>query len=291
MFYLVRLNDQSMSSVLIADSGSTKTQWCLLTGNKKKMISTQGISPYFLNDESLGKILREELLEKVGSEIPDAIHYYGTGCGNPANVALIKKGLKSIFPKAAVSVDHDLTAAARSLCGDKPGVICILGTGCNTGFYNGKKITKNSPGLGYILGDEGSGSYLGRKVLQHYLYNTFDDELTEKFRAQYHSERSEILDNVYKEPLPNRYLAGFVSFLGENRGHFMIENILEDSLNDFFFTHLYKFRESWTAPIHFTGGVAFQFRDVLTQMCADYELQIGKIQKDPMPGLIKYYSK
>lgn len=278
-----------MSSVLIADSGSTKTSWCLVSGGKKKMISTQGISPYFLNDESLEKILRGELFPKLGTTLPTDIYYYGTGCSNPANVALLKKGLKKVFPKASVDVKHDLLGAAKALCGDQKGIVCILGTGANSGYYNGKKIVKNSPGLGYILGDEGSGAYLGKKVLQHYLYNTFDGELLEKFSAKYTADRSDILDNIYKKPLANRYLAGYVAFLSENRGHFMIENIIEDSLNEFFFTHLYKYRESWTMPINFTGGIAWVFRDVLAQICGDYELQLGKVLKDPMSGLISYH--
>lgn len=278
-----------MSVVLIADSGSTKTHWCLLSGNKKKSVTTQGISPYFLNDESLGKILRGELAAKLGDVLPAEIFYYGTGCSNPANISLVKKGLKKIYPAAKISVEHDLAGAAKALCGDKKGVVCILGTGSNSGYYNGRKIVKNSPGLGFILGDEGSGAYLGRKVLQYYLYKTFDAELEEKFIEKYSGNPSEILDNVYKKPLPNRYLSGFAAFLTENRGHYMVENIIEDSFNDFFFTHLYKFRESWTMPVNFTGSIAYGFRDVLAQMCLDYELQLGTVLKEPMTGLIRYH--
>ena len=277
-----------MPSVLIADSGSTKTQWCLVSSNKKKMLGTQGISPYFLDAQSLDAILRKELLPKM-AEVPDEIYYYGTGCSNPANISLIKKGLKKVFPGARVSVDHDLAAAAKSLCGHEKGIACILGTGSNSCYYNGKKVVKNSPGLGFILGDEGGGAYLGRKVLQHYLYSTFEPDLMEKFRQKYFQTPDEILNSVYREPLPNRYLSGFTSFLAENRGNFMIENIIEDSLNDFFFTHLYKYRESWTLPIHFTGSVAYGFRDVLVQMCNDYELTLGKVTKDPMAGLVKFH--
>ena len=279
-----------MSSVLIADSGSTKTQWCLLQDGKKKMISTQGISPYFLNDDSLGIILREELAPKIANMPVDDIFYYGTGCSNPDNISLIKRGLKKIFPSAKIKVQHDLMGAARALCGDKKGIACILGTGSNSCFYNGKRIVKNSPGLGFILGDEGSGSHLGKKVVQYYLYNTFDAELMEKFQSKYSADASEILDNVYKRPLPNRYLAEFVSFLTENRGHYMVENIIEDSLNDFFFNHIYKYRESWSLPINFAGSVAFGFKDVLAQMCSDFELTLGTVIKDPMEGLIKYHS-
>ena len=278
-----------MRSILIADSGSTKTQWCLLSGDKKKMISTQGISPYFLKEDSLGKILSDELLPKTGKTEIEEIYYYGTGCSNPGNIALVKRGLKKIYKTATVHVNHDLLGAAKALCGNEKGIACILGTGSNSCFYNGKKVVKNSPGLGFILGDEGSGTYLGKKVLQYYLYNTFDAELMDKFKMKYPETTSEILDRVYKSDLPNRYLAGFVPFLIENRGHFMIENILEDSINDFFFNHIYKYRESWSLPINFVGSVAFGFKDVLAEMCREYELKLGIVLKSPMDGLIKYH--
>ena len=278
-----------MRSILIADSGSTKTQWCLLSGDKKKMISTQGISPYFLKEDSLGKILSDELLPKTGKTEIEEIYYYGTGCSNPGNIALVKRGLKKIYKTATVHLNHDLLGAAKALCGNEKGIACILGTGSNSCFYNGKKVVKNSPGLGFILGDEGSGTYLGKKVLQYYLYNTFDAELMDKFKMKYPETTSEILDRVYKSDLPNRYLAGFVPFLIENRGHFMIENILEDSINDFFFNHIYKYRESWSLPINFVGSVAFGFKDVLAEMCREYELKLGIVLKSPMDGLIKYH--
>ncbi len=278
-----------MPNILIADSGSTKTQWCLLAGDKKKMISTQGISPYFLNDESLGKILSEELLPKTENIHIDEIYYYGTGCSNPENVSLIKRGLKKIFKMSSIKVEHDLLGAAKALCGNGKGIACILGTGSNSCYFNGKKIVKNSPGLGFILGDEGSGTHLGKKVLQYYLYNTFDAELMDKFKEKYPQTASQILDSVYKTALPNRYLAGFVAFLIENRGHFMIENIIEDSINDFFFNHIYKYRESWSLPINFVGSVAYGFKDVLADMCREYELKLGNVFKSPMEGLIKYH--
>ena len=179
--------------------------------------------------------------------------------------------------------------ASKALCGDKKGVACILGTGSNSCYFNGKKIINNSPGLGFILGDEGSGAYMGKKVVQYFLYNTFDPDLMDRFMAKYNTDSATILDAVYRQPLPNRYLASFVSFLIENRGHFMIENIIEDSFNDFFFTHICKYKESWTLPIHFTGSVAFGFKDVLKQMCQSYELELGNVLKQPMDGLIKYH--
>lgn len=280
-----------MDPILIADSGSTKAQWCLLNGNKKKIIFTVGMSPYFINGEQIIKILNEEVWPEIKNTPPVKIFFYGTGCSNPGNVRIIKNCLKIVFPDAGISVNHDLMAAATALCGNEKGISCILGTGSNSCYYNGKKILKNSPGLGYVLGDEGSGAYLGKKVVQYFLYNTFDEDLMERFNKKYNTTAPEILDAVYKKPLPNRYLAGFALFLAENRGHYMVENIIEDGFNDFFFNHIYKYRESWTVPIHFVGSIAYGFKDVLKEMCQSYELKLGKVLKNPMEGLIKYHTQ
>ncbi|MFT3912473.1 MAG: N-acetylglucosamine kinase [Ferruginibacter sp.] len=278
-----------MAVKLIADSGSTKTEWCLIDGKKKIAIDTQGLSPYFLSQTQIKEILEKELLPKLKKQSPAEVFFYGTGCSNPANVKIVSGAIRSVFKDAKVFVDHDLMGAAKALCGSEKGVACILGTGSNSCYFNGKRIVKNSPGLGYVLGDEGGGTQLGRKVLQYYLYNTFDADLMHRFDQKYNTNASEILDAVYKKPLPNRYLAGFAGFLVENRGHFMIENIIEDCFNDFFFNHIYKYSQSWTMPIHFVGSVAFGFKDVLQDMCASYELQLGKVLKNPMEGLIKFH--
>jgi glucosamine kinase len=280
-----------MAIKLICDSGSTKAEWCLLDGKKKKIVSTQGLSPYFLSTQQIVEILQKELQPKIKKYNVDEVFFYGTGCSNPQNVASVKKAIKTVFTTAKkVNVDHDLMGAAKALCGKNKGIACILGTGSNSCFYNGKKIVKNSPGLGYVLGDEGSGAYLGKKVIQYFLYNTFDEDLMDRFNAKYNTNSVEILNNVYKQPLPNRYLASYVGFLIENRGHYMIENIIEDAFNDFFFNHIYKYAQSWTMPINFVGSVAFGFKDVLKDLCNAYELQLGTVIKKPMDGLIKYHS-
>ncbi len=274
---------------LIADSGSTKCEWCLLQNGKKKIIITQGISPYFLNTAQIVLLLQNELLPKIKNAAIETINFYGTGLSNPANIKIIKKALKQLFTTATINVEHDLLAAARALCGTTKGIACILGTGSNSCYFNGKKIMKNSPGLGYILGDEGSGAYLGKKVIQYYLYNTFDEDLKARFDKRFNVTKDQILDSVYKQPLANRYLANYAIFLAENRGHYMIENVIEDGLNDFFFNHLYKYRESWTLPINFVGSIAYGFKDVLKDLCSTYELELGTILKRPMDGLIEFH--
>jgi N-acetylglucosamine kinase-like BadF-type ATPase len=280
-----------MSITLIADSGATKAEWCLINNGKKKTLFTQGISPYFLNTDQIAELVENELHKKLKETTVDHVYYYGTGCANPQNAASVKKALKRVFKTSKIDVQTDLMAAARAVCGRGKGIACILGTGSNSCFFNGKKIVKNSPGLGYVLGDEGSGAYLGKKVVQYYLYNTFDEELKAKFVATFNTNAVEILENVYKKPLPNKYLAKFTMFLAENRGHYMVENILEDGLNDFFFTHLCKYSEVWKMPVSFVGSVAFGFKDIIQQLCDSYEFELGIVLKNPMPGLIKYHNE
>jgi glucosamine kinase len=278
-------------NILIADGGATKCEWRLLKEGRSRKIDTQGISPYFLDSAQIGDILARELAPALKNETVGQVFFYGTGCKEPENARIVLKGIQAVYPKAKIAVTHDLMGAALALCGQSKGIVCILGTGINSGYFDGKKVVKNSPGLGYVLGDEGSGAYLGKKVLQYYLYNTFDEELRYKFDAKYGTNGKEILENVYKRPLPNRYLASFTLFLAENRGHYMIENIIEDGLNDFFFTHLCKYRESWKLPIHFVGSVAYGFRDVIKELCGVYEFELGKILQKPMDGLVKYHSQ
>ena len=275
---------------LIADSGSTKCEWTVIHDGKKKVVVTQGISPYFLSGDQMKVLIEKELLPKLRQYDIREVFYYGTGCKSAANRQIIKKAIQKVFTDAVVSVDTDLMAAALALCGNDKGIACILGTGSNSCYFNGKKILKNSPGLGYVLGDEGSGSYLGKKVLQYYLYKTFDEDLTFRFNDKFKTNDVEILEHVYQQPLPNRYLASFAIFLADNRGHYMIENIIEDGLNDFFFHHICKYRESWTLPIHFVGGIAFGFKDVIKELCNTYELELGRILKTPMDGLVKYHT-
>lgn len=276
---------------LIADSGATKTTWTLVGGARQKTITTAGISPYFFTPDQIAELLQGTLLPKLGNAVIGAIHFYGTGCATPENQQLVKKGIRAAFKGVkTITVESDLTAAARALCGHSKGIACILGTGSNSCVYNGKRIVRNNPAPGFILGDEGSGAYLGKKTVQYFIYQTFDEDLMHKFQLRFGTSYREILQHVYKEPWPNRYLAGFAPFLSENRGHFMIENIIEDGLSDFIHTHLYKYPETWTYPIHFVGSIAWHFRDALKELFRGYELHLGQIKQSPMPGLIAYHA-
>lgn len=276
---------------LIADSGSTKTDWCIITGkNLSPVLKTDGMNPFLCTEDDCYNILNSEkkLSELIGQV--DKINFYGAGQKGIANKKLIEKVLKNHFQTKTVEVHSDMLGAAIALCGDEKGVCCILGTGSNSGFYNGKKITTQTPSLGYIAGDEGSGAFLGKKVLQYYYYNTFDDELSEAFLDKYGGNLEDVLDNIYNKPFANRYLASFALFLSEHRGHYMIENIIEDSFIEFHQKHILKYRESWKYPIHFVGSIAYAFKDVITQLHSLYGLETGKIIKSPIKDLSTYFA-
>lgn len=279
-----------MKKILIADSGGTKCEWRIVSGEKKKKFITEGLSPYFFTSEQISEVIAKKVMPKIKTDTPDFVFFYGTGLGNKDNLFLIKKILKKHFNSSSIHADTDILGAARALSGNEKGNVCILGTGSNCCFYNGNKITKSFPGLGYVLGDEGSGAYMGRKVIQHYLYDIFDADLKAAFDATFALTKQNILDHVYKQEKPNHFLARFAQFLLNHRGHFLIENIIEDSLNDFFLMHLNRLKESRMYPVHFTGSVSFFFRDKVQEMCNNYGLQPGKIIQKPMDGLVSFHT-
>lgn len=281
-----------MSSILLAESGSTKTDWCLLRpGSTDVHFHTSGINPYLQSPAAIGDMLEAELHWDKSQHDADQITFYGAGAGSDSNQKLIHDSLTRYFGIKNVGVKTDMMAAAHSLCGTEKGVVCIIGTGSNSCYYDGNKIAEQQANLGYVAGDEGSGNYMGKRVLQYYAYKTFDAELHESFEMLFGSNLPEILHHIYREPFPNRYLAGFTKLLVDNRGHFMVENIIEDCLNDFFHHHILKYRSSWKQQIHFTGSIAWAFQDVIENLCHQFELELGKIVKSPMEGLIRYYKQ
>lgn len=281
-----------MPNVLLAESGSTKTDWCLLR-DAQKMVSfkTSGINPYLQSPDETLQMLQQELKWKPEKYPVDAIHFYGAGAGSKANQKLLGDTLQRFFKIGKISVQGDLMAAARSLCGHSKGIVCILGTGSNSCYYDGKTIREQQPSLGYIVGDEGSGNHMGKRVLQYYAYQTFDTELRMSFEMLFGNDLHQLIGDLYRKPFPNRYLAGMVKLLVENRGHFMVENIIEDCLNDFFHYHILKYRQSWKQPLHFTGSVAYYFKDVIESLCHQYELECGSIVQSPLKGLIRYHQQ
>jgi N-acetylglucosamine kinase-like BadF-type ATPase len=277
-------------TILLADSGATKTAWALLMGKKVVHVQTQGISPYLMDANRIIEVLSKELPPSIVKKKITHIHYYGTGCKAVAKARIVRQALKKVFPESTIQVTHDLMAAAVSLCGNSKGIACILGTGSGSCLFDGKRIIAHSPGLGYVLGDEGSGVYFGKQLIRHFLYGQLDTHLSNSFEKKFELNRDKILQAVYREPLPNRFLSQLAIFLSENRGHYIIENIIEDGLRDFFEPHLKRYPSIHALPVHFVGGVAWAFKDKLKELCDHYGFQMGKVIKQPMEGLIDFYS-
>lgn len=281
-----------MPTVLLVESGSTKTDWCLLKKSGKPLHSqTGGINPHLQSHETILSLLENELDANYRKQSIDSIIYYGAGAGSVNKQKELAGILSKFFGVKKIEVAGDMIAAARALCGDNKGIVSILGTGSNSCYYNGKKMAEQQPSLGFIAGDEGSGNHIGKRILQYYAYKTFDTELILAFEQLYGNDVKDIVHKLYNEPFPNRYLASFVHLAMQYRGHYMIENIIEDCINDFFHHHILKYRQSWKLPLFFTGSVAYEFRDIVAALCNQYELELGTIVKSPMEGLIKYHKK
>ncbi|HTN45101.1 MAG TPA: BadF/BadG/BcrA/BcrD ATPase family protein [Flavipsychrobacter sp.] len=279
-----------MSYTLIVESGATKTDWKLVNEKGKiQSFNTSGINPYMQSSEKILQVLVDELKWDTKKHQADEIYFYGAGASGKDLQEKVKQALKTFFKAPKIEVQHDLLAAARSVCQNDKGVVCILGTGSNSCYYDGKKIKEQQRSLGYLAGDEGSGNYLGKRVLQYYAYKTFDEELNMSFEKLFGDDFNAIIKKLYSEAFPNRYLANFVWLLRENRGHFMVENIIEDCLNDFFHAQILKYRQSWKSPIHFVGSIANEFKSTLEALCEQYELELGKIVKSPIDNLVYFH--
>ena len=280
----------SEKNILIADSGSTKTDWCLIQNGKKKSLQTQGINPYFLQENEIIQIFSNELKINPLKTSIDEVHFYGAGINSVDNKKRIEKCLKQYFNIKKANCYSDMLATARATCNHQKGIACILGTGSNSCYYDGKKMGFKTPTLGYILGDEGGGTHLGKKILQYYLHDIFDRELKKKFEETFETNLPVILETIYRKPLPNRYLAHFATFIFHHRGHYMIENIAEDCLNDFFINHLLRYPHIHKLPVHFSGSVAFFLKDILLNLCNQYEINYGSVIQKPMKGLITFHT-
>ena len=277
--------------ILIADSGATKTDWSLLSESGAVTIfNTQGISPHYQTSEEIAATVRTELLPQLQGIIPSQIFFYGTGCSSDKSKEIVAQGLRSVFPETESMVDHDLIAAARALCGREEGIACILGTGSNSCHFKDGKIAHNVPNLGFILGDEGSGGYLGKRLIQAFLNLELPTELHDKFKATYNLTHEEIIHTVYTKPFPNRYLATFAKFLGEHRKHPFIARLIYTGINDFFVKNITRYKEHQTLPVHFLGSIAYHFIAELNAIAASHNVTIGRILKTPMEGLIEYHS-
>lgn len=274
---------------LIADSGSTKTDWRLVdSDNEMKSFQTIGFNPYHISNEAILAELNKSELNQIKQEVKELV-FYGSGCSSLEKSNEIKSTLQQFFINSTISVSHDLLAAARALCGHEKGMVAILGTGSNTCLFDGENITANVSALGYILGDEGSGAYIGKSFIQALLNKEFSKEIEQKFKQEYKLELTDILDAVYKKPLPNRFLAQFTKFVFENKYTPEIAVLIENCFQDFFEKHICKYENYQQYPLNIVGSIGFVFKQEIEAVATSYNVKICKVIKQPIEELVRFH--
>lgn len=277
--------------ILVADSGSSKTDWLGYNAGETISFSTQGINPYFLNAQDILKIISKvTMLEEIAKDVKE-IYFYGSGCSSPDKHEVISNGLSLYFTNAYISVENDLIGSAYATCGDQKGLVCILGTGSNVSYFDGTSTFDSNYGLGYILGDEGSGSYFGRKMITSYLYKQMPEDLRVLFAKQFDADRETVITNVYQRPFPNTYLAGFSRFMYAHKDHPFIYQVLVDGFQEFIDINIKDFKDYQTLDCHFVGSISHYYQDILRETGKKNGLHIGNILQKPIEGIYKYILK
>jgi N-acetylglucosamine kinase-like BadF-type ATPase len=276
---------------LIADSGSTKTYWKLIhpTG-QTKAIKTPGINPFFRSEEDIYQELKQLLLPETGAGIHQ-IYFYGAGIVNAEKGDIVRRALNRIYTQASIEAHSDVLGAARALFGHKQGIACILGTGSNACLYDGERITLGISPLGFILGDEGSGAVIGRKLLGDYFKEVMPAPLMDEFTKQYNLTREEALNRVYRSEKPNQFLAQFVPFLSEHKNSPYCQGLVQQSFMEFFERNVTKLPHYTSHPIGFVGSVAWYFSRILDNTASYFGFEKTIIIQDPIDGLEKYYTQ
>lgn len=278
--------------LLLADSGSTKTDWRLLSKEGETLLSlqTKGLNPYFLSEVEMKNELQNQVKSMVTAEV-DQVYFYGAGCGQQKKAAGLAKVLNEVFPSEfQAEVAGDILGAARSLFQFESGIPCILGTGANSCEYDGGQIIRRVPSLGYILGDYGSGTVLCKDLLQMLLQNDEAAELRELFFEEHSLDFASVLDEIYNQPLANRFLASFTPFLLKHADHQGVETIIYRNFREFFKHYIVPYRKAGSvAPLAFTGSIAYHFRDYVNEVAAEFNETVQSIQQSPIDGLVKYH--
>ncbi len=278
--------------ILIADCGSTKIDWCVLNGNKlEKQFFTTGINALLMPEEQICETLAKELVPEAQGFDIEEVYYYGAGCLSEGICSNVSRAIAANIPTAkTISVNSDLLAAARALCGNAAGIACIMGTGSNSCYYDGKQIVDNVSPLGFILGDEGSGAVLGKLLVGDVLKKQLPEELCEKFLKEYDLDRMKIIENVYKKPAANRFLASLSPFLIKNIEEPAIHRLVLNAFKAFFVRNIENYSNYKSLEVSFVGSVAYYYQEVLKEAAAALDIKVGTIIKSPMEGLLKYHS-
>lgn len=276
--------------IAIADSGSTKTDWCVYDRQHGvQEIQTGGLNPYFVSANDISTILNKDLHPYFNKDDVKKVFFYGSGCSHDDKIMEVESALSDFFTNAGIYVESDLLGTARALCGDTAGIVAILGTGSNSCVYDGAGITDQILSLGYILGDEGSGAVLGKTLLKAALSGAMPDDLRQKFQAAFPLQASAALDRIYSQPFPSRYLASHVPFAIEHKQHAWIIDLLEQHFRAFFRHMVTVYDNYMQYPLNISGSLAWHFKDFISALCEEFGIVPGKIVQKPIDDLLQYH--
>ena len=277
--------------IAIVDSGSTKSSWVFIDQSSNKYaFKTVGFNPYYQNSEEIYQILATDLIPLIPKSEPISdIYFYGAGCERDSQKEIVRKGLQKTFSEAAITVEHDMLAAARSLFGQEAGIACIAGTGANTCYYDGTKIVENIYSPGLALGDEGSGGFLGKMLARDYLRKALPAHLMEAFEKFTPDRKEDILDKVYKKPFPNRYLASLAPFVAQHQTDPYLFQMAYENFDELFKRCIQRYEKYQQLPIRFIGSIAVHLKPILEKVASDKGLKVDKVVADPIEGLIDFH--
>jgi N-acetylglucosamine kinase-like BadF-type ATPase len=277
--------------ILIADSGSTKTEWLVIDNNIcSGTFITSGFNPYYFKSNEIELLLANELPINLIIKRIKAVIYYGSGCSTVDNCSIVRSAFTKLFFNASITIHHDMLAAAHALLGHSSGIACILGTGSNSCLYDGENIIQQVPSLGYLLGDEGSATAIGKKLITSIIYNEAPTVIIEAFKTTFDYTLGQILDSLYRKEKPGVFLSGFSKFVGDHISHPFCHDLVSGVFDDFIKVHLSKYGVCKDIPVSFTGSVAFHFKVILKERLSKSGIQFGKIQASPAEGLIDYHT-
>lgn len=278
--------------ILIADSGSTKCDWLLIEGSDTIFqCSSMGFNPYFHSEGFIVTTLRSHEVLMAHAPKVTQLYFYGAGCSSPALNSVVQRALVRLFPKAEVNVGHDLDGAALAVYDGNPVIACILGTGSNSCFFNGKTVVEEVPALAYILGDEGSGSFYGKQLISDFLYKRMPKELAVEFKETYQLTMHDVVEHVYTRPHANVYLASFMKFCSAHRGHPYIVEMIMRGIRTFLDIHVTCYDNYKDVVTSFVGSGAYYFEDILREVAEPMGINVGRVVKKPILGLREYHLK
>lgn len=276
---------------VVTDSGSTKADWIFCTPNgPQSLVQTMGLNPFFHPAEMVEQVLQRDLAPQADLNQVEALYFYGAGCSDTKRVSIMTEGLRRVFPNAAIHVEHDLLAAARATCGHHAGIACILGTGSNSCLYDGSEIVDNITSLGYLVGDEGSGSHLGKYLIRGFFYREMPTHIADAFRVEFASDKTFVLDQIYGAT-PNVYLASLATFAHKHLDEPYIRELAMASFRTFISRHIFKYADHKELPIHFIGSIAYHFGDLLHEVLKEFQCTPGVILRKPIDRLVTYHQE